>query len=180
MTAADVNGDNQINTVDVIAIQRFFLGILTGVADVGKYQFSPVSRIYSGTTSSPAEENYDALIFGDITSPYADRPEGESPTAPSLEETGANDLPATIGTVSLPNTPVDNSSAGLIAPVTTTMIDPKSKLVGFQGDFNFDERVINFQADPVQSAGLTRDNWNVSGNVLDGAGPIRTLRVSAY
>ena len=32
----------------------------------------------------------------------------------------------------------------------------------------------------MQKAGLTGRNWNVSGNVLPGAGPIRTLRISAY
>ena len=67
-----------------------------------------------------------------------------------------------------------------IAQVTTTAIDAKNKLVGFQGDFTFDERVVTFQSEPVQNAGLTAGNWNVSGNVLPGAGPIRTLRISAY
>ena len=37
-----------------------------------------------------------------------------------------------------------------------------------------------FQSEPVQKAGLTGGNWNVSGNVLPGPGPIRTLRISAY
>jgi hypothetical protein len=35
----------------------------------------------------------------------------------------------------------------------------------------------------VRNAGLTAGDWNVSGNVLPvqpGAGPIRTLRISAY
>ena len=32
----------------------------------------------------------------------------------------------------------------------------------------------------MQNAGLTAGNWNVSGNILPGPGPIRTLRVSAY
>src|SRR4029077_8601867 len=36
------------------------------------------------------------------------------------------------------------------------------------------------QSQPVQKAGLTGGNWNVSGNVLAGPGPIRTLRVSAF
>ena len=53
-------------------------------------------------------------------------------------------------------------------------------IVGFQGDFTFDERIVTFQSPPVQKAGLTGGNWNVSGNVLPGAGPIRTLRISAY
>ena len=64
--------------------------------------------------------------------------------------------------------------------MTTSAIDAKNKLVGFQGDFTFDERVVTFQSEPVQKAGLTGGNWNVSGNVLPGTGPIRTLRISAY
>ena len=46
--------------------------------------------------------------------------------------------------------------------------------------FTFDERVVTFQSEPVRKAGITGGNWNVSGNVLAGAGPIRTLRVSAF
>ena len=40
------------------------------------------------------------------------------------------------------------------APVKTTAIDAKNKLVGFQGDFTFDERVVTFQHQPVRKAGL--------------------------
>ena len=32
----------------------------------------------------------------------------------------------------------------------------------------------------MQKVGLTGGNWNVSGNILPGKGPIRTLRISAY
>jgi len=32
LTAADVNGINGVDTIDVIAIQRFFLGFSTGIA----------------------------------------------------------------------------------------------------------------------------------------------------
>ena len=64
--------------------------------------------------------------------------------------------------------------------MTATAVDANARLVGFQCDFTFDERVVAFETDPVQKAGLTGGNWNVAGNVLPGAGPIRTLRVSAY
>jgi len=57
-------------------------------------------------------------------------------------------------------------------------------LIGFQGDFTFDERMVRFQDPPAQNAGLTAGNWNVSANVLPGpgpvAGPIKTLRISAF
>ena len=94
--------------------------------------------------------------------------------------TSAGEVPATVAAVALPEVAVDQSRSNFIAAVTTTAIDAKNKLVGFQGDFTFDERVVTFQSEPVQKAGITGGNWNVSGNVLPGAGPIRTLRISAY
>src|SRR5439155_20507901 len=73
----------------------------------------------------------------------------------------------------------DGTGAGKVATVTLPEI-AFDKLVGFQGDFTFDERVVTFQSEPVRKAGLTGGNWNVSGNVLPGTGPTRTLRISAY
>ena len=93
----------------------------------------------------------------------------------------AGEVAATVAAVALPEVAVDQSlKSNFIAAVRTSAIDAKNKLVGFQGDFTFDERVVTFQSEPVQKAGITGGNWNVSGNVLPGPGPIRTLRISAY
>ena len=83
-------------------------------------------------------------------------------------------------TLALPNAAVNPFTTDFIAQVTTTTIDAKNKLVGFQGDFTFDERMVTFQSDPVQNAGLTADNWNVSANILPGAkpGPTRIMRIA--
>ena len=72
LTGADVNGDSAINTVDVIAIQRFFLGLSTGIANTGKYQFNPANRTYPGLVSDQLGQNYDTMIFGDVASPFAE------------------------------------------------------------------------------------------------------------
>ena len=72
LTAADVNGVGGINTLDVIATQRFFLGQVTGTANVGKYQFNPVNRTYPLVVTDQTAQNYDALIFGDVASPFAE------------------------------------------------------------------------------------------------------------
>ena len=87
---------------------------------------------------------------------------------------------STVAALALPDVAVDRSRSNFIAAVETSEIDAKDNLVGFQGDLTFDERVVTFESEPVQNAGLTAGNWNVSGNVLDGPGPIRTLRISAY
>jgi hypothetical protein len=190
LTAADVSGDTSINTVDVIAIQRFFLGLSTGIANTGKYQFTPVFRSYTELTSNQTAQNYDTLVFGDVASSFVERVDDPSQTAAgddgmsvsalSRLNPSAGDVPATVAEVALPNVAVDAFVSNFIVQVTTTTIDAKNKLVGFQGDLTFDERVVTFQSEPVQKAGITGGNWNVAGNVLPGTGPIRTLRISAY
>jgi hypothetical protein len=190
LTAADVNGSGGINTSDVIAIQRFFLGMTNGIANVGKYKFSPASRTYQGVITDQPGQDYDTLVLGDVAFQFVHRPEGPvqdtadngvSVSALSGLNTGDGEVPATVATLSLPNVAVDAFVTNFVLPVTTSTIDARNKLVGFQGDFSFDERVVTFESDePVQNAGLTAGDWNVSGNVLPGAGPIRTLRVSAY
>jgi hypothetical protein len=70
LAAADVNGDTSVNTVDVIATQRFFLALSTGIANVGKYQFNPATRLYSNVTTDQTAQNYEALIFGDVATPF--------------------------------------------------------------------------------------------------------------
>ena len=70
LTAADVNGDTSVNTVDVIAVQRFFLGLATGIANTGKYQFSPASRSYPAIGNDQTGQNYDTLVFGDVATGF--------------------------------------------------------------------------------------------------------------
>ena len=76
--AADVNGDSSVNTVDVIAIQRFFLGLSTGIANTGKYQFTPANRTYTAIVSDQTAQNYDTLVFGDVASAFVELPDRAS------------------------------------------------------------------------------------------------------
>jgi hypothetical protein len=170
-TAADVNGDAVINTMDVLAVQRFYLGATAGTANVGRHNFSPASRTYTSLTASQPGQNYAVTVVGDVVSPFADRPEGTviNPAAVSR-----------VQDVALPDVAIDQTVTNFVVSATATMVDPTDGLVGFQGDFTFDERVVSFENNPIEGAGLTAVNWNVSASILPGDGPIRTLRVSAY
>ena len=180
LTAADVNNNSSVDTVDVIAIQRFSLGLTTGIGNTGKYNFTPANRTYSAIVTNQNGQNYNTLIYGDVASGFVHRPEnGPSPDSVA-EETKSDDVGVKIEAVVLPNGNVGSRVTNFIAPVTTTLIEAEDNLVGFQGDFTFDERMVTFLDPPVQEAGLTARGWNVSGNVLPGPGPIRTLRVSAF
>ncbi len=173
LTAGDVNGDSTVNTIDVIAIQRFYLGLSAGIAGTGQYLFEPANRTYNNLVNSQSNQNYDALILGDVASPFTE--------SVSDGEKGANpQFSGTIEGVALPNARVSESVGDFVVAVRVAPIDRKGQIVGFQGDFVFDQTIVSFQDAPVQKAGLTGGNWNVSGNVLPGSGPIRTLRISAY
>ena len=76
LAAADVNGDTVVNTQDVIAVQRFFSGFTNAIANVGKYQFTPVNRFYVGITTNQTGQNYDTLVFGDVASPFSELADG--------------------------------------------------------------------------------------------------------
>ena len=85
LLAGDVNGSSTINTVDVTAVNRFFLGYTNGIANVGKYGFNPPSRSYSGISNDATGQDYTAIVFGDVTSRYVHRPTDETadPVHPS-------------------------------------------------------------------------------------------------
>jgi len=183
LLAADVSPavpDGFVTTTDVIAIQRFFLALTTGIARTGQYKFTPVSRTYTGIVANQTAQNYDTLIYGDVASGFVSPPRPGGGPAQDAAGDSTSEVASTVAAVALPDVAIAQSRTNFTAAVTTSEIDATNKLVGFQGDFTFDERVVTFQSQPVSNAGLTGGNWNVSGNVLPGAGPIRTLRISAY
>lgn len=70
-SAADCAAPPGISTVDIIAVQRFFLHFTNGIGNVGKYNFDPLNRSYSTLTRSQADQDYDSIVLGDVTPPWA-------------------------------------------------------------------------------------------------------------
>src|SRR4029078_9095326 len=143
----------------------------------GQYKFVPANRTYPTIASNQPGQDYSMYVVGDAAPRFRNRPAGGvSPDAAAGNDAGVQ----TVGTVALPTVRADQSRAEFTAPVTTTAVDAQTNIVGFQGDIQFDERELSFASEPIRKAGLTSGNWNVAGNVLPGAGPIRTLRVSGF
>ena len=71
LTAADCAAPVGITTGDVIAIQRYFLIFTTGIGSVGQYRFTPPNRVYPPPINNQTGQNYDAIVFGDVSAPYA-------------------------------------------------------------------------------------------------------------
>ncbi len=70
LTAADCAAPTGVSTVDVLATQKFFLGSGPGIGNVGKYQFNPLSRSYSSLISNQSGQNFNAVVFGDVSFGY--------------------------------------------------------------------------------------------------------------
>jgi CSLREA domain-containing protein len=180
LTAADANEDSIVDTFDVIAIQRYYLGLNTGIANVGQWRFSPASHTYGNLAANQSSQDYTAVVIGDINgdlTPTRPQSDAASVAAPAR---GAGVLaPSAVAIVSLPITNISSVAPPFTRPVTTSAISAGDNLIGFQGDFTFDTSVVSFQSPAVSAAGLTATNWNVSANIL-GAGTIKTLRISAF
>lgn len=71
LTAADCAAPAGITIGDVIAIQRYVLSLTTGIGNVGQYSFTPPSRSYSFPIGNQSGQNYDAIVFGDVSAPFA-------------------------------------------------------------------------------------------------------------
>jgi len=80
------------------------------------------------------------LVLGDVAGPFADRALARLKMLRKIAS-----FPATVAAVTLPKPPIDASVTKFTTAATTTRIKREDNLVGFQGDFTFDERVFTFQ-----------------------------------
>jgi hypothetical protein len=67
---ADCAAPVGITTADIIAVQRFFIALSTGIGNVGRYQFIPMNRSYQNVVTDQTGQNYDALVCGDVATPF--------------------------------------------------------------------------------------------------------------
>jgi hypothetical protein len=81
--------------------------------------------------------------------------------------------------VALPASTLPPDMGTFTLPVLTLTIDAADNLIWFQGDILFDSSVVTFPTTPVQPAGLTANDWIVSGNVV-GKNKLKTLQIVGY
>ncbi len=67
MIAADVNNNGVVNSVDAARIQEVMVGI-PSASIIGEWKFLPAVRQYNSVMSGVTEENYEAILVGDVSS----------------------------------------------------------------------------------------------------------------
>ena len=63
--AADVDGDGLITSYDASLVSRY-VGSLPGTANVGTWVFNPVNRVFPAFAGTQANQNFTAILLGDV------------------------------------------------------------------------------------------------------------------
>jgi uncharacterized delta-60 repeat protein len=186
--AGDATNNGSLSGLDAARIAQTVAG-LPNSGITGQWKFLPASRSYASVTSSLANENYEAILIGDVTGNWtATAPRGEDARVPDdaavLSQTGSGPerkiyeshdpneieimLPAIAATkrageVTVPVSIGDTSGRGIVAYDVTLTYDPD----------------LMRPADvPIETAGTLSDGWSVTINTQT-PGEIRLTAFSA-
>ncbi len=76
LLAADVDGSGVVTSLDASRLQQYLVGISSN-NNIGRWRFVPATRQYNALSSSLSNENYEAVLIGEVSGNW-------SPTATSM------------------------------------------------------------------------------------------------
>ena len=172
--SADVSGNGTITSFDAGLIAQYVVG-LPNPGNTGTWKFTPVSRNYPNTNADQINQDYSAILMGDVTGswtvplqvPFA----GES-FAAELDE--SNSIAVGFGKAKA------NRSGELIVPVLVSDLSSKG-VYSFEFELEYDAEALNLE----QTTDITRlleISGSLSGNFSFAVNPLERgkVKISAY
>jgi len=165
--AGDATNNGSLSSLDAARIAQTAAGIANpGIA--GQWKFSPASRTYASLPGSTANENYGAILVGDVTGnwtaptqPVAELDKGSDRKLAALAaetESTASGVP-----VSLPANAWGGLSATVTIPVTIGDTTGRG-IVAYDFVLAFDQSVLVPAATPVTTTGTMSNGWTITPN----------------
>ena len=199
LLAADVSGNGSVTSLDAAYIAQFVVAI-PNPSVTGTWKFIPPNRSYADVTANYANQNYSALLMGEVTGNWDPsgslRPSGTIEKASNKASEKADNLQPVVTVTAptlLPATVARPFVINLMATDTTqTGID--DGIIGFQYDLLYTNSVITPQASPCDLSGTMSSGLSVLCNVvapghlkvvvfgttpISGAGKLMTLKFTA-
>lgn len=143
LAAANVSGTGGVSSFDATLIARHIVSLGPPTGSTANWIFTPSSVTYSAIFNNIANQNYSALLMGDVTGNW-----NHPNSAPSR--------PANIGPVR--STAI--KAPHVVTPADTDVIIPLSingaadkDIISYEFDLRYDPSVIQPQANPVNVAG---------------------------
>ena len=182
--AADVSKNNAVTSFDAALIQQYILNQAAASADprnnTGKWEFDPTSRVYTSTAANMVNQDYAAILLGDVTGNWvspcpvptlATAKNRSGKTVTDVEIT--NDGAAAVS-VTLPNS---STSSGTNFDIPITVGDLTGQNVtSYDFDILYDPAVIQPQTTQTDKNGTISSGLTVGSTIVE---PGR-LRVSAF
>ncbi len=163
--AADVSGGGGISSFDATLVGRYVVAAGPPIGSAGEWVFTPANIFHGSIFSNIANENYTALLMGDVSGNW------NSPTSLPGRPAGGPERSAAI---KAPNMEVPADS-DLIVPVNIQGAAGKG-VVSYDLDLRYDPNVIQPQAGAIELAGtVSRGFYAVANSAEPGL-----LRVSVF
>jgi len=153
LTVADVSGSAGVTSFDAALISRWIV-LLPGSGATGNWIFQPASRSYPNVNANDPNEDYTALLMGDVSGNWY---QGLSPARPAPSDdamrVGGAKMSAASGTeVLVPMSIGDTTGMGIL---------------GYQFDLRYDPAVLEPMADPVDLAETLSKDYTVTVNPIE-------------
>ncbi len=166
--AGDSSGDGGITSFDAALVAQFAVGIANQASKVGTWKFVPPSRSYATLSGDQSNQNYDAVLVGDVSGNWATGAvlaEAQSQPDELLAQQAAQ--------VALPEL-VTGAGTSLILPITVGDLTGRGVLA-YDFDLIYDAGLLQAQGQPVDATDTLSSNFTVTPNATPGR-----LRVSGF
>lgn len=160
--AADASGNSQISSFDAGQIAQFVVTTVGG--HTGEWKFQPASRSYASVTGNITDENYDAILVGEVS--------GNWTNSGARAALGGGPIKGT--TIEAPRL-VAKAGDEIVIPVGVQRIE-KRGIIAYEFDLRYDPNVIQPQENAVDLAGTVSRSLSVAVNAEEPG----FLRVAVY
>ena len=162
---ADVSGNGEIASFDAALVARYAVSTGPPVGSSGSWIFNPVNRTYPSVDSAITNENYTALLMGEVSGNWTDSFGGRPAASSGPERSVAVVAPHLV-------TPADGE---VLIPVSIQGAANKG-IISFEFDLRYDPAVLQPQAEPVDLTGSVSHRLSAVSN----ASQPGLLKVAVY
>ncbi|MBS1796577.1 MAG: carboxypeptidase regulatory-like domain-containing protein [Acidobacteria bacterium] len=156
--AGDTNNNGALNSFDAALIAQYSVNIANPLSIAGTWKFSPASRSYPNVVTDTPNQNYDAILVGEVSGNWTP----PSPFAGFFDEKSVFPAERSIA-VGLPDAYGSRGST-VTVPVTVGKDVAGMGVVAYQVDFNYDPAIVEPDPAFVSTAGTMSDGLSVTVN----------------
>ncbi|MEO7539084.1 MAG: cohesin domain-containing protein [Pyrinomonadaceae bacterium] len=165
--AAMVGGQGFISSLDAGFVAQYIVGIPNALNQTGRWKFTPTSRTYPAVTASQVNQDYEALLMGDVSGDW-------SPPAADMFKVHARPMPWDAVTASLSGI---KAPFGKEAVVSLSLDGLAGEAVSsYQFTINYDPAVI----EPARIAAALTGTRAEGMNIACYSPSPGTLKVAVY